>query len=157
MTLPAALAACGGPTPEKKVGWQPLQGTEHKTPNYWIPFWWLGPAGGINTPDEAGVEIERLYSLWMAFYKEKWADKEDWELIIKTYKVDIQLFPDYEIPASDGDLHSFRTGIWWYDHNQVDVAMAAPYHFDWAMGRYSEGLEVLLHEWTHCVRGAFHA
>ena len=149
------LLGCGGPT-DKEVGWQPLQGIEHKTPNYLISFWWIAPAGGVNTPEEAGVEIERVYVDWLREYAAKWGDREEWRLLLATLYVDIQLFPDSGIRGNDPSLDVHTLGIWWYDHNQIDVAQAAPYHWDSALGIYTQGLEVLKHEWTHCVRGWYH-
>lgn len=135
-----------------EVGWRPLTGVEQKTPNYWIPFWWDGPGGAFSTPEEAGIEIERVHAAWMKYYDERWGDMEDWELLMATIYVDIQLFTGGTIRGNDpsGDTHTY--GIFWYDHNQVDVAMATPYHWDRSLGIYTQGLEVLIHEWSHCAR-----
>lgn len=155
-TIALLLASCSGGVDDKEVGWRPLEGVEHKTPNYWIPFWWIGPAGSCSTPEEAGVEIERVYSDWRKEYIAKWGDKENWQLILATYKVNLQLFPNTGIRGNSTDLGIHTLGIWWYDHNQIDVAQAAPYHWDPALGIYTQGLEVLKHEWTHVVRGLYH-
>lgn len=146
-----AASGCSG-VDEPEVGWRPLEGVQFKTPSYGIKFWWVGPAGGFNTPEQAGIEIERVHSEWMKLYKEKWGDLEEWELLMASIYVDIQLFASGAIRGNTGDRGVHTLGIWWYDHNQIDVAMAAPYHFDAGLGIYTQGLEVLKHEWTHCAR-----
>lgn len=156
----ALLKGCSKVGVPEGGGWQPLHGTRYKTPRWFLEYWWTGPGGGIATPEEAGILIDSIYDEWQEFYMDKWGRAEGligYEIILDTYKVAIQLFPGSAIPGTGYSLHYTTVGIWWYDKNQIDTAMATPYHYDAALGRYTQGLEQLMHEWTHCTRGWWHS
>lgn len=145
------VAGCSG-VKEKEVGWRPLEGTRYSTTYWGLPFYWVGPGGAYGTPQEVGDAIDKAYVEWMDYYKQRWADMEEWELRFATYNQNIQLFTGGAVRGDSTDFDVDTLGIWWWEHNQIDVAMDAPYHWDGAMSIYTQGVEVLKHEWSHCAR-----
>lgn len=153
-TLSAAvllLVGCSQHTVEP--GWQPLGGTEYLTPRG-FSFWWMHGTSRYRTPEETGLEIDRLYVEWNAWYTAKYHVAQPWTLLAKLLTVDIQLMPWSEIPGNDED--AVEVGIYWEEHRQIDIAMASRLRYDGWIEAWSSGIEGLRHEWTHVIRGASH-
>lgn len=152
--LALLLLSCGGPVQEEH-GWQPLQGTSFVTPKYGLTFWWVGPAGKYATPEIAADEIDRLLYEWFQIYEARFGfglsrfSRQEY-----LQRIEIQLFADWKVPGNGDPGHTL--GIWWPWEHQIDSAMLAPYHWDAGLNRWSEGLENLMHEWTHVFQGAYH-
>lgn len=136
-----------------RAGWQPLAGEEHFT-RRGFSFWWLHGTARYPTPEIAAEEIDRLYVEWNFWYTSTYGGNP-WQLLIRLQAVDIQLIPWSEIPGNDEEL--VEVGIYWNTHNQIDIAMRSPMRFDATIGFWSSGIDGLRHEWTHVIRGNFHA
>lgn len=149
----AASAFAGCYTSTVKPGWQPLSGTQHYSPKG-FEFWVIAQTSLYPTPEKTGLEIDRIFSEWASWYQATYGDQWIFTLLPKVIPVAIQLFPFREIPGNyEGEV---ELGIYWQWHNQIDIAMKAPYHWDPAIGLYTTGIEVLKHEWTHVIRGNYH-
>ena len=150
------LLSCGG-VGEKDHGWQPLHGTSYVTPKYGITFYWVGPGGKYQTPEEVSSAIDELIPDWYQIYEKKFGfalSREQRLSMIQ--RIDIQLFRGSAIRGNTGSWSVDTLGIWWPWNHQIDVAMAAPYHWDTGLDVWSEGLQVLRHEWTHVLQGEYH-
>ena len=134
-------------------GWQPLFGTQCWTPKG-FEFYFYAGSPLYPTPEAAGEAIDRIFMEWAVWYQATYGDAWSYTLLPKVLPIVIQLFPFSEIPGNDED--AVEIGIYWIEHAQIDIAMRARYHWDPAIGLYTQGLEVLKHEWTHVVKGAFH-
>lgn len=154
--LPAVmlLSSCGG-VDETEVGWRPLHGTPHVAPKTGFTFYWVGPSGKYLTPEQTATEIDTLFFDWCAVYEARWGfglsrDQRKNHL----QRIKIQLFQGNEIPGKSAKDHEI--GIYWPWEHQVDVAMDAAHHWDRGLNMWSEGLQVLRHEWSHVFQGAYH-
>lgn len=149
------LVSCGGPV-EKSHGWQPLHGDQYITPKYDLTFYWVGAAGAYQTPEQAAQAIDAAYFEWQSLYEARWGyalDRFQRQQAIQ--RISIQLFADWRVPGNGDPGHTL--GIWWPWERQIDSAMLAPYHRDLGLDRWSEGLENLMHEWSHVLQGDYHA
>jgi len=145
---------CGGVIPEE-TGWRPLTGTPYVTKRHGLTFWWVGPGGKYSTPEEASDDIDRIFLEWCPIYEARWGfalSRQQREAHLQ--RIDIQLFSGQKVRGNGQEGHVL--GIWWPWEHQIDTAMAAPYHWDAGMNRWSEGLENLIHEWSHVFQGAYH-
>ncbi len=153
--LALLLFGCGGPV-EPESGWQPLHGAAYVTKNFGFTFYWVGPYGKYQTPEETGVEIDRLFWVeWCPAYEARWGfglSRQQRQAALQ--RVSIQLFADWRIPGR-GDP-GYTMGIWWPWDHQIDSAMGAAMHWDAGMNRWSEGLQNLIHEWSHVFQGEYH-
>lgn len=156
VALSLLLLSCGGPA-DKPHGWQPLHGSQHVTPKYGLTFYWVGAAGAYQTMEEAAKAIDAAYFEWQGLYEAKWGyaiDRFRRQQAIQ--RISIQLFASSAIIGNTSDWSVDTLGIYWPWQHQVDVAMAAPLHWDAGMECWSEGLQVLRHEWSHVLQGAYH-
>jgi hypothetical protein len=157
--LVAAVAAsgCSGPIDEE-YGWQPLHGEKHTTPKSKFVFYWVGPYGLYQTPEDAGKAIDEAFFEFYQMYQARHIREGTRQLAI--YQVqdwlrgtDIQLYADWKVP---GASKNYEYGIWWSYNNQIDTAMGAPMHWDSYVGAWSEGVQNLRHEWMHLTFGEGH-
>ncbi len=155
-TLTLLLASCGGPA-DKPHGWQPLRGDLHVTPKYDLTFYWVGAAGAYQTPGEAALAIDQAYLEWQGMYLSRWGGTlYPHQLQQAMRRITIQLFASSAVVGNTSDWSVDTLGIYWPWQDQIDVAMAAPMHWDAGMNCWSEGLQVLRHEWTHVLQGEYH-
>lgn len=151
--IAAMLGGAGCYEHTVKPGWQPPFGERHYSPTG-FEFWFPGGTSLYPTAEKAGLEIDRIFTEWAAWYQATYGDEWIFSILPKVLPVTIQLFPFREIPGYYEDF--VEVGIYWEIHKQIDVAMRARYHWDPAIGLYTQGIEVLKHEWTHVIRGPFH-
>lgn len=154
--LALLLVSCGGPA-DKPHGWQPLHGTPYVTPKYGLTFYWVGAAGAYQVPEDASKAIDAIYFEWQNMYLSRWdSNLYPFQVHRAIQRVSIQLFASSAIIGNTSDWSVDTLGIYWPWHSQIDVAMMAPLHWDAGMNCWSEGLQVLRHEWTHVLEGEYH-
>lgn len=148
------ILGCGGVV-EQDVGWRPLEGDPYVTPKYGLTFYWVGPGGKYQTPEETASAIDAIVIEWHQIYEARWGfSLSRDQRVAAIRRVDIQLFQSWKIRGNGHPGHTY--GIWWPWQHQIDVAMATPAHLDTGLNVWSEGLQVLRHEWSHVLQGAYH-